>query len=176
MYMNQTIIRMFAAILIFCGTMNGFAQVQQRNQKSTLELNKNLSKAPDFTLNDINGKPFTLSKQRGKYLVLDFWGSWCIWCIRGIPDMKKYYEKYNDKMEIIGMDCRDTEEKWKEAVKKYELPWKHVYVSKDSKVLENYKITGFPTKIVLTPDGKVLKTIIGESPEFYSYLDELLGN
>ena len=55
--------------------------------------------------------------------------------------MKKYYEKYNDKMEIIGMDCRDTEEKWKEAVKKYELPWKHVYVSKDSKVLENYKIT-----------------------------------
>ena len=44
--------------------------------------------APDFTLNDINGKPLTLSSLRGKYVVLDFWGSWCIWCIKGMPKMK----------------------------------------------------------------------------------------
>jgi thiol-disulfide isomerase/thioredoxin len=174
--MNQMIIRMLVAILIICGTTNASAQELQRNQQSQRNLTKNNVQAPDFTLNDINGKPFTLSKQRGKYLVLDFWGSWCIWCIRGIPDMKKYYEKYKDKMEIIGMDCRDTEEKWKAAVMKYELPWKHVYVPKESNVLENYKIKGFPTKIVLAPDGKVLKTIVGEAPEFYDYLDELLGN
>lgn len=50
--------------------------------------------APDFTLNDINGKPFSLSGLRGKYVVIDFWGSWCIWCIKGMPKMKEYYEKY----------------------------------------------------------------------------------
>ena len=50
--------------------------------------------APDFTLNDINGKPLVLSSLRGKYVILDFWGSWCVWCIRGIPNMKEYYNKY----------------------------------------------------------------------------------
>ena len=46
--------------------------------------------APDFTLNDINGNPLTLSSLRGKYVILDFWGSWCGWCIKGIPQMKEY--------------------------------------------------------------------------------------
>ncbi len=44
--------------------------------------------APDFTLNDINGKPFSLSSLRGKYVVIDFWGSWCIWCIKGMPKIE----------------------------------------------------------------------------------------
>ena len=41
--------------------------------------------APDFTLNDLSGKPLTLSSLRGKYVILDFWGSWCVWCIKGFP-------------------------------------------------------------------------------------------
>ena len=85
---------------------------------------------------------------------------------------EKYDEKYKGKLEIIGMDCGDSDEKWKAAVKKYELPWKHVYVPKNSNVLDNYKIKGFPTKIVIGPDGTVLKTVVGESPEFYEYLDQ----
>ena len=60
--------------------------------------------APDFTLNDINGKPLSLSSLRGKHVVLDFWGSWCGWCIKGMPQMKEYYAKYKDKLEILGID------------------------------------------------------------------------
>lgn len=73
-------------------------------------------KAPDFELPDLQGNPLKLSSLRGKYVILDFWGSWCIWCIRGIPAMKEVYAKYKDKMEILGIDCRDTEVKWKAAV------------------------------------------------------------
>ena len=69
--------------------------------------------APDFTLNDINGKPLTLSSLRGKIVVLDFWGSWCVWCIKGMPQMKEYYAKYKGKLEILGIDCNETQEKWK---------------------------------------------------------------
>lgn len=131
--------------------------------------------APDFTLNDLNGKPLTLSSLRGKYVILDFWGSWCGWCIKGMPKMKEYYQKYAGKFEILGIDCNDTEAKWKAAVEKYELPWLHVYNTRDSKVLEHYQIEGFPTKIIVGPDGKIVKTIIGEDPAFYTLLDQLFG-
>ena len=129
--------------------------------------------APDFTLNDINGKPLSLSSLRGKYVIIDFWGSWCGWCIKGFPEMKNYYEKYKGKFEILGVDCNDTEQKWKDAVKKNNLPWLHVYNPRDSKVLGDYGVQGFPTKIIVGPDGKIVKTIVGEDPAFYTLLDSL---
>ena len=101
--------------------------------------------APDFTLNDINGKPLALSSLRGKYVILDFWGSWCVWCIRGIPNMKEYYNKYKGKFEILGIDCNDSEQEWKDAVKKHELPWLHVYNTPDSQLLKTYNIAEFYT-------------------------------
>ena len=131
--------------------------------------------APDFTLNDINGKPFSLSSLRGKYVVLDFWGSWCGWCIKGMPDMKKYYEKYRGKFEIVGIDCNDTEAKWKDAVKKHELPWIHVKSEKSDATPQKYAVEGYPTKVSLNPDGTIYKVIVGEDPQFYKELDSLLG-
>lgn len=131
--------------------------------------------APDFTLNDLNGKPLSLSSLKGKYVVLDFWGTWCVWCIKGIPQMKEYYNKYKGKFEILSIDCNDSEEKWKAGVKKYELPWLNVYNPRDSKVLSDYAIQGFPTKIIIGPDGKIVKTVVGEDPSFYTFLDEKFG-
>ena len=138
--------------------------------------------APDFTLKDIEGNDFTLSSLRGKYVILDFWGSWCGWCIKGMPKMKEYYQKYAGKFEIVGVDCNDTDQKWKDAVKKHELPWKHVYnpranteEEQANNVCGKYGITGFPTKIVISPEGKIVKTIVGEDPAFYTLLDELFS-
>ncbi len=131
--------------------------------------------APDFTLTDINGKPLSLSSLRGKYVLLDFWGSWCVWCIRGVPKMKEYYAKYAGKFEILGIDCRDTQEQWKAAVAKHELPWLHVYNPAESSVLSDYGIQGFPTKVLVGPDGNIVKTFVGEVPEFYPFLDETFG-
>ena len=150
---------------------NEYLKPQER-ERNTL---KPGSTAPDCTRNDINSQPLTLSKMGNeKIIVLDFWGSWCTWCIKGFPDMKKYYEKYKDKLEIIGMDCNDTEAKWKKAVADNELPWKHVFVPKGSPVLTDYMITGFPTKIIIG-NGKVLSTVIGEDPKFYELLDTLFA-
>ena len=145
-------------------------------QKAREEARKNMVEgvtAPDFTLKDLQGKDLTLSSLRGKYVVLDFWGSWCGWCIKGIPDMKKYYEKYKDRMEILGVDCNDTEEKWKAAVEKHELPWLHVRNTDEADITVKYGIQGYPTKIVIDPEGKVAKIVVGEDPAFYKYLDEL---
>lgn len=134
--------------------------------------------APDFTLNDINGKPLSLSSLKGKYVLLDFWGTWCIWCVRGIPKMKEYYEKYKGKFEILSIDCNESEDKWKEGVKKYELPWLHVYQPRQGNVQTTslYAIQGFPTKILIGPDGKIVKTYVGEDPAFYEFLDKTFGS
>jgi thiol-disulfide isomerase/thioredoxin len=132
--------------------------------------------APVFTLNDLEGKPLALTSLRGKYVILDFWGSWCVWCIRGIPNMKAYYAKYKDKLEILGVDCNDTEERWQAAVNEHQIPWLHVRCDEKAMrgVGEKYRISGFPTKVIIDPEGKVVKTVVGEDPAFYTFLDELL--
>ena len=159
---------------------------QVKKQKEMEERSAKLQaaglEAPDFTLKDIEGNDLTLSSLRGKYVILDFWGSWCGWCIKGMPKMKEYYQKYAGKFEILGVDCNDTEQKWKDAVKKNELPWKHVYnprakteEEQANNVCGKYGITGFPTKIIISPEGKIVKTIVGEDPAFYTLLDELFS-
>lgn len=145
----------------------------QAQQVTETQAAQDAPEAPDFTLKDIKGKPLTLSSLRGKYVVLDFWGSWCGWCIKGIPRMKEYYGKYSDKLEILGIDCNDSEEAWRTAVAKHNLPWLHVYNTNDSGVLEKYGVQGFPTKVVIDPEGKVANIVVGENPAFYTYLDEL---
>ena len=132
------------------------------------------SKAPDFSAMKTDGTIFTLSSLQGKYVVLDFWGSWCIWCIRGIPSMKEAYAKHKDKVEFVGIACRDTEEKWKAATAKYELPWISTLNPPANDLVKRYEIQGFPTKIVVDPKGNIAKIILGEDPAFYSYLDSIL--
>lgn len=133
--------------------------------------------APDFELPNLQGATTKLSSLRGKYVVIDFWGSWCIWCIRGIPAMKEAYAKHKDKMEILGVDCNDSEEKWKEAVAEHSLPWLQVRCPDDKlQALSNqYNIEGFPTKIVIDPEGKLVKVVVGEDPAFYTFLDGLFA-
>lgn len=140
------------------------------NRTDTVEIGKT---APNFTLNDLQNKPFTLSSIQGKYVVLDFWGSWCVWCIKGFPKMKEFYSKYKDKLEIVGIDCNDKMDAWKAAVEKHQLPWKQVK-SEDAKTEVAYAVKGYPYKIVIAPDGKVLRIFIGESENFYQYMDEIM--
>ncbi|MBR1926459.1 MAG: TlpA family protein disulfide reductase [Bacteroidales bacterium] len=134
--------------------------------------------APDFTLKNEKGADFTLSSifNQGKYIILDFWGEWCYWCKKGIPDMKQLYKDAKGKIEILSIDCRDTEEVWKKAIKEHDLPWLHVYNPGDDKVdlAKTYAIQGYPTKIILNPDGTINKTVVGEDPEFYSYVRSLI--
>ena len=133
--------------------------------------------APDFELPDLQGNPLKLSSLRGKYVVLDFWGSWCIWCLRGIPHMKEAYSKYKDKMEILGVDCQDTEEKWKAAVEEHQLPWLQVRCPEDylQTLGQQYRIQGFPTKVIIDPQGRLVKVVVGEDPAFYTFLDQLFA-
>ena len=141
--------------------------------------------APLFSLKDLRGKDVRLENLRGKWVVLDFWGSWCFWCINGVPQMREYYEKYKGKFEILSIDCYDKPEAWKNAVTKNNMPWLHVTDPTPSEaageeeakgIAYSYAISGFPTKVIIRPDGIIDRIFVGEKEDFYEYLDSLFGN
>ncbi len=134
--------------------------------------------APDFNLPDVQGNMVSLQSLRGKWVVIDFWGTWCPWCIKGFPEMKEYYAKYNTQCAFVGICCRDSKEEWLAGVKDYELPWINLYSDPDTdpkQAVETiYAIQGYPTKMIISPEGKIAKIVIGEDPAFYEALKELV--
>jgi thiol-disulfide isomerase/thioredoxin len=151
-----------------------YTQGRRATQKAKMSIEEG-KMAPDFTLKDMNGNDFRLSSlyNKGKYVIVDFWGSWCTWCVNGFPKMKEYYEKYKDRIEIVGVDCSDKVDKWKAAVKKSGITWQQVR-SEDGTTEVTFGVKGYPHKVIITPEGKVLKIITGESDDFYNLLDATL--
>lgn len=134
------------------------------------EIASGVIEAPAFTLPDLNGKMVSLSDFRGKWVVLDFWGSWCGWCIKGFPALKEAYNKYGDKITVIGIDCNETEDAWRAGVKKHELPWLNLYNGDNRDLYTAYNIQGFPTKAIINPEGKLVDLTTGEDPSFFTRL------
>ena len=130
--------------------------------------------APDFTLKNLEGQDVSLFDFRGKWVILDFWGSWCPWCIKGFPELKEAYAKYSDKLVIIGVDCRESESDWKAGVEKYQLPWVNVYNPEGSDITTEYGVQGYPTKAIIDPEGKIRNITVGHDPSFYTVLTELM--
>lgn len=128
--------------------------------------------APNFTLKDLSGGEFTLSSLQGKWVILDFWGTWCGWCIKGFPKLKEYYNKYNKKLEVVAINCLDSDDRWKEGVKKHSLPFSNI--KDDNKVSAQYAVSVYPTKIIITPEGRIHKVFTGESDDFYKEIDKIM--
>nr|WP_121272116.1 TlpA disulfide reductase family protein [Pedobacter schmidteae] len=127
--------------------------------------------APDFTKPDVNGKPVSLSQFRGKYVLLDFWGSWCGPCRAANPHLKELYAKYASKgFEILGIASEkvsgqaQAEKVWKEAIEKDGLTWTNVLnneMSMKVDLVQLYNIEGYPTQILLDKEGKVIGRWLG---------------
>ncbi len=154
------------------------AEEAERREKERQEQLAKLegSDAPELALPTFDGTTLSLKSLQGKVVVVDFWGKWCYWCMKGMPDMKKYYEKYQGKMEILGVNYGDTDEVWRQTTQEENLSWKHVKMEKSQRqILSDFGVAGFPTKVVVSAEGKILKIVVGEDPGFYTYLDTLLG-
>lgn len=127
------------------------------------------AKATDFTQNDLNGKPFTLSSLRGKYVLVDFWASWCVPCRAENPHVVKAYNEMKGKnFEIVGvsLDYPGGHGAWAAAVEKDGLPWIHVSDLKGWKneVAVMYGINSVPQNLLIDPQGKIVaKNLRGDA-------------
>ncbi len=136
-------------------------------------------RAPVFTLPDTNGNNVSLSDFKGKYVLVDFWATWCSPCMAEMPNVAKAYSQYKDKgFEIIGvsLDRPDSKEQWKEVIKRDHLDWKQVSDLNwwNSKAAIAYNINSVPANFLIGPDGKIIaKNLRGDALQ--TKLAELLN-
>ncbi|MFH1645816.1 MAG: TlpA disulfide reductase family protein [Candidatus Omnitrophota bacterium] len=113
--------------------------------------------ASDFTLKGVAGEQVSLSSFKGKNIVLlDFGATWCPHCVTAIPRIKGIYEKYKKKgLEVIYIDIRESQEKVKALIEKFDIPYT-VLIDEDGKVAKEYEIRGIPTMLLIDKDGSVI--------------------
>ena len=136
--------------------------------------------APDFTLETPDGTKLSLSDLRGKYVILDFWASWCRPCRASFPEMKKLYAEYHKKgVEILGVTNDSRKNDWLKALEEDQLPWLQVIDEfpiphTPAKVATLYAIPYLPTLMLIAPDGKIVGKA-KDKHELKTWLDERLA-
>ncbi len=127
--------------------------------------------AMDFTQNDTSGVPVSLSSLKGRYLLIDFWASWCGPCRTENPNLVKVFAKYKSKgFHILGvsLDRPGQKEKWMKAIYDDKLEWTHVSDLQfwNNEVAKQYGIQAIPQNLLLDPEGRIIaKNIRGEELE-----------
>ena len=134
-------------------------------------------KAPDFTLNDVNGQPVSLySKVGAKYLLVDFWAGWCGPCRQENPNVVRVYNEFNKKgFDVFGVSLDRTKEEWESAIKDDKLTWTHVSDLKywQSEAARLYSINSIPANFLLDENGIIIaRNLRGE--DLYNKIKELL--
>ena len=137
--------------------------------------------APDFTLLKPDSSKLTLSSTRGKFLMIDFWASWCHPCRQAIPHWKSVYQKYHDKgFDIISVSDDDKWKNWKKAMDDEKMPWVQVcdefpikYMP--ARVGSLYMVQAIPHYVLLDKEGKILVYTSDES-KIDAKLREVFGD
>lgn len=142
-------------------------------------------KALQFEKKELDGSTVSLNALQGKYVLIDFWGSWCKPCRIGHPHMKELYAKYKEKgLEIIGVaqetgqDLSKNETAWKNAIAQDGINWVHILnneVNATYDVVKMYGVSAFPTKVLLDKDGVVIARFVGDSEKLDEKLKEIFG-
>ncbi|MFA6245403.1 MAG: TlpA disulfide reductase family protein [Mucilaginibacter sp.] len=133
-------------------------------------------KAPDFTIDNIAGKPVKLSDYKGKYVMLDFWASWCVPCRQENPNVLKQYNTFHSKgFNVLGVSLDKDKAAWQKAVNDDKLAWTQTsdLQSFQGKAEQLYHIEAIPSNFIIDPEGNIAaKNIRGADLE--AFLDKTI--
>lgn len=121
--------------------------------------------AADFKLNSVDGKEYSLQSLHGKVVLLDFWATWCVPCRNDMPALQKVYQDFRDKgLVMLGMDVGEDQN----TVDKFLLGTKLSYpivLAGDADVVQDYKVTAFPTVVLIDSEGKIAMYHVGSGSD-----------
>jgi len=127
------------------------------------------SEIPNLVQPDTNGTPVSLGDFRGKYLLIDFWASWCAPCRAANPEMTELYTKYHEKgIEFLGVSLDKDADAWKKAISDDKLVWKHVSDLNywDNEISRYFGIKSIPSTLLVDQEGRIIaKNLHGEELE-----------
>jgi peroxiredoxin len=135
------------------------ALAQQQAQQQSSSSSWVGRQAPELNLPDASGKIIPLSSFKGKYLLIDFWASWCGPCRAENPNVVKAYSEFRNKnFSILGVSLDKDKDAWQQAVKEDKLAWAQVSDLKfwNSKAVDVYKFEGIPFNVLIDPEGKII--------------------
>jgi peroxiredoxin len=121
---------------------------------------------PDFKATDVNGKPASLARLKGKVVLIDFWATWCGPCVGEIPHIKAAYKKYQKKgFEVIGISGDRQKSTLEGFIKSNEIPWQQVF-DDGGTINMTYGVTSIPTTYLVDGEGKIIaKNLRGHALE-----------
>ncbi|MES2279102.1 MAG: TlpA disulfide reductase family protein [Bacteroidota bacterium] len=155
------------------GVQNSLVGLQIKNTIAKREADLLAKPGFNFTGMDASGKKISLNDFKGRYVLLDFWGSWCIPCREGTPHLKELFAKYHKTgLDVIAIACNDTPEDWKKAIKKDGTGlWYNMMQqprgtdTKGTDINDEYNVHLFPTKILIDKTGTIIARFSGTGDE-----------
>jgi thiol-disulfide isomerase/thioredoxin len=117
---------------------------------------------PSIKVTTLDGKPYDLASQRGKWVIVNYWATWCIPCIKEMPDISKFVTAHKDKVSAIGLAYDDSDKADIQAfLAKHPVSYPVAQVTLDKPLKDFDEPRGLPTTWLISPDGKVAKRFVG---------------
>lgn len=132
---------------------------------------------PFISYPDQNGKQQSLDKYKGNYLLIDFWASWCGPCRAAIPKVKELYVTHHPKgFNVLSISIDDSREAWRKAMKDEKMPWEQLLSPDKDQTMKQFQFGGIPTLYLIDPNGNIIKSFTGYSPEAEKEIKSILEN